>query len=135
MDRDEIGVAELRGGAGLAQEAVDRGGIAQALWMQDLERHLAIERLLLGEVDITHAAATEQAFDLVAEDLGARWYSVLAVDLSAHGLRIRLWPGRRWRNRDQGAVQHPDATQPRHDWHDSLSWQATMGDQHARRRG
>ena len=54
--------------AGLLQEAPGERGVGGVGGVQLLERDLAIERGLAGEMDGRHAAAAELAHDLVAAD-------------------------------------------------------------------
>jgi len=56
VDGDDIGMAELRGGLGLALEAVD---VDPLLSKEDLDRHPSAEGLVPGLVDLAHAALAE----------------------------------------------------------------------------
>ena len=62
---DQVGVAKLRAGRGLARESLVRAGIVRA--EQDLDRDPAA--LVLGLVDDPHPASTELAHDLIGTDL------------------------------------------------------------------
>jgi hypothetical protein len=69
VDDDDVGVVELRGGAGLAQEAT--GGVADvvAALLDELDGDGAAEHFVLGPVDDAHAARAERLTDEVAPDL------------------------------------------------------------------
>ena len=59
IDRDDVGMLELAGGAGLALEPVDEVLVDGQDRRQDLDRDLAIQRALLGAVHHGHAAPSE----------------------------------------------------------------------------
>ena len=50
---------QRRGRLRLPAEALDKAGILGKATVQQLERHLAVELLVLGQVDVCHAAGTE----------------------------------------------------------------------------
>jgi hypothetical protein len=54
---------------GLTQEALAEPVVLGQLRRQDLQRHFPPEPRVVGEVDNTHAPATEQTFDSVAREL------------------------------------------------------------------
>src|SRR5262249_40446975 len=67
----DVGVIERGQQLGLALEAGELLGVARQLGRQRLDRHLAIELAVVGEVHDAHAAAAEFTFDdVVAERLG-----------------------------------------------------------------
>ena len=55
----------------LAQEAGSSLGVFVELWRHDLERHLAPQARLLGEVHDTHAASSDHGLDAVRPQVGA----------------------------------------------------------------
>ncbi len=59
VDRDDVGVVQRRDGARLAPEALDPLRRSRHLGRQDLERDLARELRVLGQVDLAHAALAE----------------------------------------------------------------------------
>ena len=65
-DVDDVGVADLRGGARLAPEALDQIGRLAVGRVQDLERDAPADVDVLGLVDPPHAALAEEAPDVVA---------------------------------------------------------------------
>ena len=54
------------GGLGLTAETLDEVGIGRKPAVQQLERHLAAELLVLGEEHVRHAAGTEARENLVS---------------------------------------------------------------------
>jgi hypothetical protein len=90
MDRDDVRVVELGGGACLALEAL--GGIArhaEVRW-KDLESNAAAERDLAGLVDDAHAAAADLPEKLeVAQTLDGRRYGGLRETLAVGLFRDR----------------------------------------------
>ena len=68
VDRQDVGMIERRGGTGLMKKAAEAFRIAAQLTPQDLERHRPSERGIERLVDVAHAAAAEQALNLVAAD-------------------------------------------------------------------
>src|SRR5205823_6407153 len=71
VDLHDVVMDELRGGVGLAREAGDERGVAAPLGPHDLQRNVAVERDLPGQVHGAHAAAAQLPEDLVAAE-GAR---------------------------------------------------------------
>ena len=86
VDRDDVGVLQLGGGAGLALEALDELGVERQREGQHLDRHLALELAILGPIHQRHPAPAQLLDDLV---LGRR----------APRGRGRSPEGRRWRSR------------------------------------
>ena len=66
--RHDARVVERAGDARLVQEAAGERGVGGVGRVQLLQRDLAVERVLAGEVDGRHATAAELAHDLVAAD-------------------------------------------------------------------
>ncbi len=64
-DRDDVRVREARGVRRLAPEALDELLVVRVPRVQHLDRDTAAEFLVLGEVDVGHAAAAELARDAV----------------------------------------------------------------------
>ena len=80
-EADGVGLRQLAGQAGLAQEAPHRHRIAAAALVDQLDRDLAADRALPRPVHRAHAALAEQVADLEApvddlagEVLGPRAY-------------------------------------------------------------
>ena len=65
-DRDDVGVAEHRGGAGLAGEPVDERRVVGQVLGHDLDRDRAVQPQVGGGVDGRHAAAGEPLLEAVA---------------------------------------------------------------------
>jgi hypothetical protein len=68
VDDDDVLVAAARGGAGLDDEALGQLGVVR---LQDLDRDLAAELGVAGQVHRAHAARADLADDLVLVDLRA----------------------------------------------------------------
>ena len=66
VDRDDVGVVEVRGGLRLAAEALDERRLARVLGEQRLQRDRPVQQLVVREVDLGHPALRELALDLVA---------------------------------------------------------------------
>lgn len=64
----DVRMAYARQGAALAQEALTDEGIAGQVSVQDLERHLAVQRRIVGSVDGSKAAGAQLRADLVPPD-------------------------------------------------------------------
>ena len=64
-DLDDVGVAQSGGGACLAPEAGDERLVVNEVRAHDLERHLAVEPGVEGEVDRRHSAVGDVLEDLV----------------------------------------------------------------------
>ena len=69
VDRDDVGVIELRRGARLLAEAIDERGVPCELGSEDLHRDLAVEAGLRRAQDEPHRASAEFAVDPVAGDV------------------------------------------------------------------
>ena len=72
-DRHDVGVVQPGRGAGLAAEPLLDHPVAGHLPRQDLERHAAAQRDLLGLVHDAHAAPADLAEDPVVADLRRGW--------------------------------------------------------------
>ena len=69
VDLDEIGMLAPGGGSGLAAEAGQMGRVVVSGFLEQLERDIATEGVVTGEVNDAHATAAEDALDVVAGDL------------------------------------------------------------------
>ena len=78
VDRDDVGVVQESGGAGLLLETAAAVLIGRELTVEDLEGHLAGEAQVLRAVDLAHAATTEERNHLVGADLRSRAEARLA---------------------------------------------------------
>src|SRR4029079_2428738 len=65
VDRDDVRVGEPGGVLRLAAEALDELVVGRVPVVEDLDRDPAPELLVLGEIDVGHAAGAELADDLV----------------------------------------------------------------------
>ena len=65
IDRHDVGVRQPGHGGGLGAEATDEVLAAHQFGRQHLDGHLALERLLVAEVDVAHAAAADAPEDAV----------------------------------------------------------------------
>ena len=65
VDGDDVGVVERRHRLGLAAEALDPFRVVGHLRRQDFERYIAVELRILGPIDDTHAALTDDLHDPV----------------------------------------------------------------------
>ena len=72
VDRDDVRVVERGGDPRLALEASAETWVLGQLGRDELERDVAVELLLVGEVDDAHAATADQPLDLASCDLRAR---------------------------------------------------------------
>jgi hypothetical protein len=70
VDRHDVRVLEARGQLGLAQEALAEARVLGKARREQLERHLASEARILGEVHVAHAAASHESLDPVAGEVG-----------------------------------------------------------------
>jgi hypothetical protein len=70
-DRHDVRVIQAGGQLRLAQEALAKARVLRQFGGQQLQRHLALEAQLLGQVDDPHSATAEQRVDAVAGQLGA----------------------------------------------------------------
>jgi len=71
-DRHDVWVVQGRGGPGLALEPPAELVVAGQGWSDDLQRDLATEVHLLGEIDHAHTAAAQLHLDVEAVELLAR---------------------------------------------------------------
>jgi myo-inositol-1(or 4)-monophosphatase len=69
VDGDDVGMVQRRGRAGLALEAADALLVLGEAHRQELERHLAPQTVVLGEINLAHAAGAEKALHPVVGDL------------------------------------------------------------------
>ena len=86
-------MAELRGGAGLPQEALAQLGVAGAGGREQLDRHQAIEPHLSGEVDDPHAATPQLPLEGIAAGQRGLEIEKELVGMVGHG-RMVLRDGR-----------------------------------------
>ncbi len=77
VDGDDVGVVEGGDGLRLALEALAAFVIHAERRRQHLERDLTVQLLVLGGIDLAHAAAAELPYDAVMAEGGAdhRWVS------------------------------------------------------------
>ena len=68
VDGADVRMIERRGGPRFAAEPFDRGRVGVDRRGQELQRHLASERQILGEVDNAHPAAAKQRLDSVVSN-------------------------------------------------------------------
>jgi hypothetical protein len=68
IDGADVRVVQRRGGARFAQEALHRLRLVGAILRQELERHLARELHVFGEIDHAHAARAERVEDAIVRD-------------------------------------------------------------------
>ncbi len=68
VERDDVRVLELRDELCLGLEATDEGGLVDELGADDLDRHLAADRGLIGAVDDAEVAGADLLAKLVAAD-------------------------------------------------------------------
>ena len=71
VDRDDVGMIELGGGARLALEALPAVGVAGQFAGQHLQRDAPLELGVFGEVHLAHAALAEQFEDPVVTERAA----------------------------------------------------------------
>jgi hypothetical protein len=65
-------MVERRGRASFLDEPLESIGIARQILPQDLQRQVAAEHRILGQVDVTHPATGDQACDVETPDGGCR---------------------------------------------------------------
>jgi hypothetical protein len=68
VDGADAGMVQGAGGAGLALEALQGGGVAGQVGGQELEGHAAVQPNVLGLIHHAHATGTELAEDAVVRD-------------------------------------------------------------------
>ena len=78
VDRDDVGMVQVRGRPRLPSEALDEGVVGGELRKQHFERDGPVEQLVMGEIDLRHPAARDMTDDFVAiaEDLFGHWRSL-----------------------------------------------------------
>ena len=135
VDLDEVGMAGPRHDLRLLEEALQRGRVGGGRQDQLLDRDLAAEARLLGQVDGAHAAAPELALDPVLADvalargLGGVDRGSAAAAWSAAGPASAAW----WRRRGRRNVlsRHGGRRSGRRRWRGSSAAVTSGG---ARRR-
>ena len=110
VDRHDVGVVQAGGGLGLELEPLELPGVERRGEGQDLQRHAAAERDLLGLVDDAHAAAADLAEDPEVAQLrrsaGTEAASRCAVATAAAGHAAQL------RHRRDGREHPPRLLDP-----------------------
>ena len=71
VDRDDVGVLESGDDARLTDEALSEGRVLRERRVQDLQRHLAAQTEMVGDVDDRHPTAADDGLDPIARKLGA----------------------------------------------------------------
>ena len=71
-DRDDVGMVECGRSPSLLLESAQAIGVVGHLGRQHLDRDLAIEALVVGAVDLAHAAGTQWRDDLVRAEARTR---------------------------------------------------------------
>ncbi len=96
VDRDDVRVVDRGRELRLAQEAVAERFVLGEVGGEELERDVALQALVLGQVDDAHAAAAEQGLDAVPGELGAdpRVVAHLHVRILAFGGSPERYAGR-----------------------------------------
>ena len=69
VNRDDARMVERGDGTRFALESRAAVGVACGLVSEDLQRHLASELRVLGQVDLAHAARAQRAQDTVMRDV------------------------------------------------------------------
>ena len=98
VNLNKVGMARPRHHLGLLQKALEGDGIGRGRLDQLLDRHLAPETRLLGEVYRAHSAAAELAFDAIFAD----------EPLARH----RRWSGDHHRDRRRRSRRRRHGDQP-----------------------
>ena len=111
VDGDDVGVAEPGGRPGLAAEPADEGLVGGEARAHDLQRHLAVEPLVEGDVDRGHAAVGDVRQHAVPAGRapGRRGWAWTAADTryeSTRGAPARS-PGGATAARRPAALLHP----------------------------
>jgi hypothetical protein len=70
-DRNDLRMFETRDGLRLPTEALGERGVVEELGRQDLERHVAVERGLVGLEDAGHAPASHRFDDAIRTEVAA----------------------------------------------------------------
>ena len=109
VDRDDVGVIERRRGPRLVLEAPHRVGVARERGPEQLERDLAAELGILGQVDLTHTAAADERDHVVGADTSAQRRGLLLPrqPLGGHVHRRRGDEVTRSRVRDEQRFDFP----------------------------
>ena len=102
-DRYDVGVVQACCGPSLALEALDVHGMLQGFRWQHLQGHAPAERLLLGFMDHSHAAAANLSNDAVIPQVGIR----VIAGAGAHRYLGRCF-GSRANHQDEGGEQLAD---------------------------
>ena len=71
VDLHDIGVQQGGGGLGFQMEAADIAGVGRQFALQHLERDLAAQRPLLGQIDFGHRPAPQPAQQPIIAQLPA----------------------------------------------------------------
>ncbi len=66
VNRDDVGVIQRRGGAGLRRKAGDAVGIGRDLLGQELDGHVPAEVVVTGAKHLAHATAAQPRDELVS---------------------------------------------------------------------
>ena len=66
VKRDDVAMMQLARGPGFATQTLHRVGIVHDLWLQDLERDLALQHAIQPRVHDRHPARAEPSHNLVA---------------------------------------------------------------------
>ena len=90
VDRHDVGVVHSGRGAGLAAEPLLDHPVAGDLPRQDLQRHPAAQRDLLGLVHHAHAAPADLAEDPVVADSARRWIRGPGIPVLVRGDAMTL---------------------------------------------
>src|SRR5207249_7741190 len=83
-NRDDVRMAELRGGARLPQESVPQALVARVVGRQQLDRHRPIEPHFAGEIHDSHAAAPQLELQRIAPGERGLEVEEEAVGLGGH---------------------------------------------------
>ena len=71
VNRADVGVVEACGGAGFAQQPRARLLVGKPRGGQQLQGDVAVESIVMGTIDLTHAAGAEERRDLVGANAGS----------------------------------------------------------------
>jgi hypothetical protein len=83
-------MVERGGELRLGEEAIAEALVLRELGRDQLERHLAVQSQILGEVDDAHAAPAEEGLDQVAGELGADAWIGGARAVHRRSVRLRV---------------------------------------------
>src|SRR5262249_31313568 len=84
VDRDDVRMAELRRGAGLAQKPLAERWVCGKLGWQHLDRHRAVEPHLVSEINDPHPSAAQLTFERVPARKGGLQSEEESVRPSEH---------------------------------------------------